>query len=537
MPLQKVLLDVHGDALPSYTYTRSSSAYQIDSDGVLRLKSTDLLRIDYLDLDNDGERETPSIVVEMASTNKLLRSLDFNNASWVKVNSTANANVGVAPDLSTQADLLLPTTAAGLHYVGQAVSVAASTDHALSVYCSPAGYNYLALRMENSSGNYAAEALFELTSSGAVADSTSQGSGVHRRSHIERIRAGVYRATLVGSISTSTTVSCRIGVTQTSSQIAASWTGAGTSGSLGILLWGAQLEESMPAETSLMPSSAATAARGGGALYLPFAHPPQEMTLYVRMPERGTAHIAGAAIASIGSASAPFLLIYQASGSAGFTGHFDNGANVVTSTPASAASVGQMVEFLLVLHGDGSVTMSYSADGGTEVAGSRSAGNAMPAAWSVERIYVGTHGGVVPGIARVLDVKVMAGVQTMAAMRSLAPFWVIDGVAIPVAVDSVREERLEIGDRERTFDGTLRETIRSRVGIWKGETQPLSMTDRVRVLDALESSTQPVQAYGAMCRTSTGKLPTVNVRVDSEALVQSSTERRYVLSFTAEQSS
>src|SRR3990167_7986824 len=98
MSLQEVLLDVHGDALPSYTFTRSSSAYQVDADGVLRLKSTDLLRLDYLDLDNDGERETPSIVVELASTNKFTRSIEFSHAAWTKTAATADANQGAAPD-------------------------------------------------------------------------------------------------------------------------------------------------------------------------------------------------------------------------------------------------------------------------------------------------------------------------------------------------------------------------------------------------------------------------------------------------------
>lgn len=536
MPLQKVLLDVHGDALPSYTFTRSSSGYQIDADGVLRLKSTDLLRIDYLDLDNDGERETPSIVVECASTNKFTRSIEFSNAAWTKVNSTADANVGAAPDLSTQADLLLPTTASGLHYVGQSVSVTASTDHAMSVYCAPAGYNFLSLRIENSSGNYAAEALFALTSSGSVADSTTLGSGVHRRSHIERIRPGVYRATLVASISTSTTASCRIGVAQTSSQIAASWAGAGTSGGLGIMLWGAQLEEAMPAETSLMQSSAASLGRAAETVYVPFPYTPRPMSLYVKFIERCGFALTGTVVFIGSAASGDARLFIQSNGSV-YRGIHDNGTASI-STLAAAPSYGDTVELLLTVGVDGTPILYQSINGATATTGTGQTAQPFAGAWSDTRLYLGTEGGTGNGMMnRLLDVKVMEGVQDMATMRSLAPFWVVDGVAIPVAVDSVREERLEIGDRDRTFDGSLRETIRSRVGIWSGETQPLSMTDRVRALDALESSTQPIQTYGNMCRTSTGKLPTVNTRVTNEALIQSSTERRYVLSFTAEQSS
>ena len=539
MPLQKVLLDVHGDALPSYTFTRSSSAYQIDSDGVLRLKSTDLLRLDYLDLDNDGERETPSIVAELASTNKFTRSIEFSHADWVKSNSTANANQGAAPDLSTQADLFMPTTANGTHTLAQTVSLTASTDHAMSIYASPAGYNFLSLQLINSSGNYSAGAHFELTSSGAVVDSTSAGSGVHRRSHIERIRPGVYRATLVASISTSTTANAYIYVAQTSSQLYASWAGAGTSGGLGVLLWGAQLEEAMPAETSFIATSAATLGRAAETLYVPFPFTPREMTVYVKFIERGTIFLDTAgAIWSIGDASgnAPVLWIDPTGGF--YRVAYANGVTSNTATLAAAPVVGDTVEIRVTLRADGSCTIGQSINGGAEVTASFGTSIGLAATWSAERLYIGSVGTTAErGIGRFLDVKATEGDQDMTYMRSLAPFFVIDGIAIPVAEGSVREDRVEIGDRERTFDGSLRETIRSRVGIWSGETVPISAGDRVRVLDALESSTQPQTTYGPMCVTSTGKLPTVHTRVTGEALIQSSTERRYVLNFVAEQSS
>ena len=537
MPLQKVLTAISGYALPSYTFTRSSSGYQVDADGVLRLKSTDQLRIDYLDLDNDGERETPSIVVELASTNKFTRSIEFSHADWLKVASTANANVGAAPDLSTQADLFMPTTASSRHYIYQSVSVAASTDHAMSVYCSPAGYNFLGLRVENGAGTVAAEALFELSSSGAVADSTTQGSGTHRRSHIERIRAGVYRATLVASISTSTAATCRIGVSQTSSQITAAWAGAGTSGGLGILLWGAQLEESMPAETSLIATSAATLSRAADTLYIPFPYTPREMTVYVKFIERKTSGIVNGNLVTIGTATLPRFLLND--GGAGvYRTYHDNGVgSIVTSSVATGAAYGDAVEFCGILYGDGSVSSLQSLNAGAEEAGIRSAGAGLAAAWNQQRLYIGSEAGSNTGMNRFLTVKVAEGVQSMAYMRSLAPFFVIDGIAIPVADGSVREDRVEIGDRERTFDGTLRETIRGQYSVWQAETVPLTIGDRNRVAQALEKSTQPHTSYGAMTRTSTGLLPQIFTRKTGEALVQSSTDRRYSLAFTIEQSS
>ena len=540
MTIQRVLTDISGYALPAYTFTRSSSGYQIDSDGVLRLKSTDQLRIDYLDLDNDGQRETPSIVQEAGSTNKFTQSRVFSHSTWVKSAATVEADLAAAADLSTGGDLLVPSTVSTLHSVRQDVSLAASTDHALSVYASPGGYSFLTLRLLNSSGNNGAAAHFALSSSGTVVDSTTLGTGIHRRSRIDRIRPGVYRCALVGSVSTSTGVEGYFYVAQTSSQMLASWVGAGSSGALGVLLWGGQIEEAMPAETSLMASVATSTSRAAETLYIPFPYTPRPMTVYVRMREDDAVGLAGQPyildITSAGNGS-PRLELYR-NATDGYTAIHNNGTVAVTSavTPPSSPTY-SVVELRIELHPDGSVRVGFAVDAGAETLGAQSAGAALAAAWAAQRLYLGSAGGTAPGNARFLKVAVAEDVQSMAYMRSLAPFFVIDGIAIPVAEGSVREEVLEVGDRDRTFDGSLRETIRSRVSIWKAETVPLSVGDRNRAVTALQRSTQPSQVYGAMCRTSTGLLPAVFTRVGEEALVQSSTERRYAISFTAEQSS
>ena len=541
MPLQKVLTAIAGNALPAYTFTRSSSGYQVDSDGVLRLRSTDQLRIDYLDLDNDGERETPSIVVELASTNKFTRSIEFSHSTWVKSAATVEANVAAAPDLSTQADLLVPSTANAAHFVSQTASVAASTDHALSVYAAPSGYRFLTLDIENSSANAAFRTQFELSSSGVVMNSTTLGVGVLRRSHIDRVRSGVYRCTVVGSISTSTGANARLFVEQTSAQMAAAWAGGGSSAGLGIMLWGAQLEESMPAETSLMQSSAATASRAAETLYVPFPYTPREMTVYAKVQWRNSYTGAnGPRLWEIsdGSDNGPRVLCYDGGTQILFYHQNTLGGTAVQTSVAAAPSYGDIVEVVLHLKGDGAVGGSVSVAGAAESAAVDTSAHSLAGAWAGERLYVNSGpGATLVGINRLLDLKVDEGVQSMAYMRSLAPFFVIDGIAIPVAEGSVREDRVEVGDRARTFDGTNRETIRGQYSVWQAETPPLTVGDRNRVAQALEKSTQPHTSYGAMTRTSTGLLPQVFSRKTGEALVQSSTDRRYSLAFTVEQSS
>lgn len=550
MPLQKVLLTADGYGLPSYTFARSSSAYEINALGVLALKTTDKLRIDYLDLDNDGERETPSIVVEPPSTNSFLRSNEFSNAAWTKTAATVEANVGAAPDLSTGADLLVPSTAVADHRVGQGVTLAASTDHTMSVYATPAGYNFISLAMINSSGNAVARAHYALSSSGAVVDSGAAGAATHRYSYIDRIRPGVYRCTLVGSLSTSTGVEGRIHVTQTSSQMAATWAGAGSSGALGVLLWGAQIEGARGAETSLIATGAAAVSRATDVVYFAFGYRPQAMSGLIDFID--------------GEAVGDFRVVYEIGNAAGdgnqlvvsrqtdgsyllFHGTYAPLWAYVSSTVNISPSPGNRVRIRWDIDETGAVLIGAMKDTGSgfgaETVGSRSAALPLQTQWGLtatdgQRFYLSHPGAFGSGKGHYIDVKVAAeSGMTMAELVSLAPFWVIDGVAIPVAQDSVREERGEIGDRGRAFDGTMRETIRNRLGSWSGETVPLTAGDRARVLQALENSTQPQQSYGVMCRTSTGQLPAVHTRVTGESLIQSSTQRRWALSFVAEQSS
>lgn len=83
------------------TVTRTGRGRVIDSNGVYSTAIHSEPRIDLLDLDNDGIRETAAVVVERASYNRCLYSSTFANATWEKVNSpTVTDDVGFLGDLS-----------------------------------------------------------------------------------------------------------------------------------------------------------------------------------------------------------------------------------------------------------------------------------------------------------------------------------------------------------------------------------------------------------------------------------------------------
>ena len=550
MALQKVLFIADGYGLPPYTFDRSSSAYEINSEGVLALRSSGQLRIDYLDLDNDGVREQPSLVLERASTNKLLHSIEFGSTVWVSTGLTVYSNVLAAPDLSTQADLLVPSTATSFHYVEQAsTGLASSTDHAVTVYAIPAGYHYLTVEMRTTDPVSYVAAQFELSSSGAVVQSSGAGGAAAlRESHIDRLRPGVYRCMLDGTVNASSDIGVRFLIEQSSSQFRTAWAGSGTSGQLGVALWGAQLEEAVGSETSFMLSSAAAATRAAEQLAIAFPYRPQAMTIYVRFEELSVPVFTAAVgvssrILQLGNATnnSPRLYLVKISGNDSYqVGHNALGGtyNDVSSAIDLSPTWGDVIELRAVLRADGSVVLGGCKNSGSEtVDASPGEDHGLALEWTDELLWLGSLGALGADRIEILDVKVCADEQTMEYMRSVAPFFVIDGVAVPIAVDSVRETPDEMGDRGRTFDGTMRETVRNRPSKWEAETAPLSVGDRNRVRQALQSSTQPVTVYGQMVRTSTGLIPTVFTRLLGETIVQSSTERKYSLRLAAEQSS
>src|SRR6267378_2002255 len=91
----------------AYAFTRADAttcATYIDYDGVIRLAAANLLRIEWVDLDGDGVRESPGLFLEGSRTNSYLRSEEFDNAAWVKTSATITANAALAPDGTTAGD-------------------------------------------------------------------------------------------------------------------------------------------------------------------------------------------------------------------------------------------------------------------------------------------------------------------------------------------------------------------------------------------------------------------------------------------------
>lgn len=148
----------------------------------------------------------------------------FDNAAWTKNTATVTANQAIAPDGTTTADLVYPTSSGVDRGVYQPRTVSAVTS-TFSVYVKSAGFSIIAL-VKLSGAGYAA--WFNL-STGV----TSNVDGSYT-ANISNVGGGWYLCSITGTASATTY--CQIVLAD-----AAAGNSATTSGTKGVYLWGAQL--------------------------------------------------------------------------------------------------------------------------------------------------------------------------------------------------------------------------------------------------------------------------------------------------------
>lgn len=189
------------------TFTRASSGTWMDSQGVLRT----------------------------ATTNLLLQSEDF-SVTWTNFGSSENTNVAVAPNGTKTADALVDTTTSESHNISQTVTLAASTTYTFSAYLKKGSQRYGALVFSANSSwgtGAGATAYFDLEV-GTVAATTATTAS------ITRVGDGWYRC---AATATTTAGASSFILRIASSETGASQTYPGAGGEA-LYIWGAQLEQS-----------------------------------------------------------------------------------------------------------------------------------------------------------------------------------------------------------------------------------------------------------------------------------------------------
>ena len=186
------------------------------------------------------------LLLEPAGTNLLLRSEEFNDASWSgATGAVASAGTAIAPNGTATADTITDTNGTtGSPFLLQTVTLADSTTYTMSCYLKAGTKSTARVGIRDKAGAVIVSN-FDLT-----AGTTSVGNAVS--SSIQAVGNGWYRCSVVASSSTGAISQRGLIYLDTGSYTA---DGTGT-----ILVWGAQLEAN-PYPTSYIPTTTSTATR------------------------------------------------------------------------------------------------------------------------------------------------------------------------------------------------------------------------------------------------------------------------------------
>ena len=225
---------------------RATSATYVGADGLIKTALANVPRLDY----TNGS--CPSILVEPQRTNLVLRSEEFDNATWTKINLTITANATISPSGTMTADKLVENNTNSPHYTLQSTgSLVVGNTYFVSIYLKDAGRNRGRIRVN---GAFAIDVEFNLQN-GTV----SQANAI-----IQNMGNGWYRVgfSFVANATTMSTVIWLSNSTTGNSGFNYTYLGDNTSG---LFLWGAQLEAGSNA-TSYIPTVASAATRNADVI-------------------------------------------------------------------------------------------------------------------------------------------------------------------------------------------------------------------------------------------------------------------------------
>jgi len=271
-----------GRAAPHpYNFSRadaSTCATYIDRDGIVRLAAANKLRIEWVDLDGDGIRETPGFAFEGSRQNLLLQSEAF-NVTWSLSDATISSNADTAPDGTATADRLVEGVGVGVEHVAfQQVTGTADVKHSLSVFVKAGTRTWVVLGIRDVNGaTNSVHAYFNLAT-GAIGTVGHLGAGSGEQAFIEKLGNGWYRCRLIGA--------CNVGDTTPVLTVGAAsadntriYNGDGASY---ISIWGAQFENNTPIPSSYIKTAASAVTRAADAFTMPINAGPSDVTILAR---------------------------------------------------------------------------------------------------------------------------------------------------------------------------------------------------------------------------------------------------------------
>ena len=235
------------DGSGDMTVVRATTATRVNSNGLIESVASNVPRIDYTD------STCPSVLVEPQRTNLFTYSEQFDNASWIKSNSTINANSIISPDGSLTADKLIEDTSNSSHYFRSDFTLVNSGNlYTYSIFAKKAERNFILIFDSYVNSGY----WFDLDT-GVVGSKYGAGTIT---ANIKNFGNGWYKCSITFTADSSGYALLFNNVSNADN--VNSYLGNGTSG---IYFWGAQLEAGANA-TSYIPTTTATVTRNADVI-------------------------------------------------------------------------------------------------------------------------------------------------------------------------------------------------------------------------------------------------------------------------------
>ncbi len=183
--------------------------------------------------------------VAKAEENLLLRSQEFDNASWTKTEINVSTDAAVAPDGTSTAEILTDTAVSAIHRAFQAPGgFVVGQPYTLSVYVKAGTHNFVQLLFSKSDGgSHYLSVVFNLSTGAATQTDSSNVSGAS--SSITAVGNSWYRCTITATATSAAFVVACVNFAPAASgntigtQGFITYTGTGTT----FQIWGAQLEQ------------------------------------------------------------------------------------------------------------------------------------------------------------------------------------------------------------------------------------------------------------------------------------------------------
>jgi len=187
------------------------------------------------------ELDSFSLMNFVGSENLILRSEEFDNVNWLKLDTTITANAAIAPDGTLTADLITEGSAlTAVTY--QYLTLVAKKTYTTSIYLKRGNHDWVRFTIaETGTGNLAL--VWVNLNTGALGNSEIRGTGVvNLGSTITNVGSGWYRVTLTATLTNPS-------ATYTVSSAAANGSLAVTSNATRYQ-WGAQVNQGTPQDYS-----------------------------------------------------------------------------------------------------------------------------------------------------------------------------------------------------------------------------------------------------------------------------------------------